>query len=139
MGRATGFSIYGLAILALSNCTTEACDCPPSIVPGIVTGRVLDHSGNAAAEALVWAYSDPATACHSLDTDFGLAVAESDGSFRLGLATGQLQDSVCVLVFAEPRPGSEGLANSDTSLLIMDLSDELTPDSARLELVLEAQ
>jgi hypothetical protein len=139
MGRANVSAVYGLVTLAVSSCTTEACDCPPSIVPAVVTGRVLDHTGGAAAEALVWAYSAPATDCHSLDIDLGLAVAENDGGFRLEVATGQLQDSVCVLVFAQPRPGSEGLENSDTNLLVMDFRDEPTPDSARIELVLKGQ
>jgi len=139
MGRATASAVYGLVTLASSSCTTEVCDCPPAIGPAIVTGRVLDRSGAAAAGALVRAYSAPRTDCHSLDTDFGLVVAATDGGFRLGLASGHLRDRVCVLVFAQPPPGSEGQADSDTSLLVMDFGDELTPDSARIELVLRAQ
>jgi hypothetical protein len=138
MGRPTVCALYGLVTLAFSSCTTEVCDCLPA-VSAIVTGRVLDRSGAAAAGALVLAYSASEADCHSLDTDFGLAVAEDDGGFRLGLASGQLQDSVCVLVFAQPRPGSEGLENSDTSLLVMDFRGEPTLDSARVELVLGSQ
>ena len=84
------------------------------------------------------AYSAGETDCHSLDTDFGVVVAENDGDFRMGLASGHLQDSVCVLVFAQPRPGSVGLENSDTNLLVMDFRDEVTVDSAQVELVLRA-
>jgi hypothetical protein len=138
MSRASVSAIYGLLILASSSCTTEACDCPPAIVPAVVTGHVLEPSGAAGVGAVVRAYSAAETGCHSLDTDFGIAVAETDGGFRMGLASGQLQDSVCVLVFAQPRPGSEGLENSDTNLVIMDFRDELTRDSARVELVLRA-
>ena len=138
MTRATVSTIYGLVILASSSCTTEACDCPPAIVPAVVTGRVLEPGGAAVEGALVRAYSAAEAGCHSLETEFGIAGAEPDGGFRIGLASGQLQDSVCVLVFAQPRPGSEGLENSDTNLVVMDFRDELTRDSARVELVLRA-
>ena len=138
MGRATVSVLAGVATLISFSCTTEVCACTPAIVPVIVTGRVLEGGGVAAAGALVRAYSAPEADCHSLDSDFGFVVSEDDGSFVIGLASAQLQDSVCVLVFAQPRPGSEDLENSDTSLLVMDF-DELTVDSARIELVLRAQ
>ena len=139
MNRALGSALCGVAVFASWSCTTEVCACTPTIVPAILTGRVLDSSGTAASGAQVRAYSAPEAGCHSLDTDFGVVVAEGDGSFIMGLASGQLQDSVCVLVFAHPSVGSDGSQNSDTSLLVMDFGDELTPDSARVELVLRAQ
>jgi hypothetical protein len=138
MDRAIVSALCGLATIASSSCTTEVCACTPAIVPAIVTGRVLD-SGGAAVGAQVRAYSAPEEGCHSLDTDFGFVVAEEDGSFLMGLASGQLRDSVCVLVFARPPIASEGVENSDTSLLVMDFRDELTPDTARVELVLKVQ
>jgi hypothetical protein len=55
--------------------------------------------------------------------------------FRLGLASGILLERVCVLVFARP-PAGVALGVSDTVLLVMDFRDELTPDSAQVELVL---
>jgi hypothetical protein len=128
-----------VAALASGSCTTEVCGCTPAIVPAIVTGRVLDSGGAAAARAQVLAYSAPEAGCQSLDADFGFVVAEDDGSFIMGLASGQLQDSVCVLVFARPAVGVDGPETSDTSLLVMDFRDELTPDSARVELILRAQ
>jgi hypothetical protein len=64
MGRATVSAIYSLVTLASSSCTTEACDCPPAIVPAIATGRVLDRNAAAVAGALVRVYSAPATDCH---------------------------------------------------------------------------
>jgi hypothetical protein len=139
MGRATVSALCALATFASSSCTTEVCACSPPIVPAILTGDVLDSGGAAATGAHVRAYSGPAAGCHSLDTDFGFVVVERDGSFIMGLASGQLQDSVCVLVFARPPLGSPGPENSDTSLLVMDFRSELTADSARIELVLRAQ
>jgi hypothetical protein len=137
--RAIVVALSGLAALVSLSCTTEACACTPTIVPAIVTGRVVDGGGTPAAAAQVRAYSAPEAGCHSLDADFGFVVAEDDGSFRMGLASGLLQDSVCVLVFARPSPGSEGLEDSDTTLLVMDFRDELTLDSARVELVLRTR
>ena len=139
MGRPIVLALGGLAILASSNCTTDVCACTPAIVPAIVSGHVLDGAGAAAGGAQVHAYSAPGVGCHSLDTNFGFVVAEDDGSFLMGLPAGQLQDSICVLVFARPPLGSEGLENSDTSLLVMDFSDELAPDSAQVELILRTQ
>jgi hypothetical protein len=139
MGRIIVLALCGLAVVTASSCTTEACACTPPIVPAIVSGRVLDGAGAAAAGAQVRAYSAPDAGCHSLDTDFGFVVAEADGSFRMGLPSGQLQDSVCVLVFARPPAGSSGLETSDTILLVMDFRDALTPDSARADLSLRVQ
>ena len=125
-----------VAALASLSCTTEVCGCTPVIVPAILAGRVLDSSGKPAAAAQVRAYSAPEAGCHSFDTDFGSVVAEGDGSFSMGLASGQPQDSVCVLVFARPSVGADWPENSDTSLLVLDFRDELAPDTARVELVL---
>jgi hypothetical protein len=122
-------------MLALSNCTTEACDCVPGIVPALVTGHVVRDEGTPVAGALVRVVSGPAVGCVSLDTDFGLAVTGGDGGFRLGLASGFLLERVCVLVFALP-PEGWALGVSDTVLLVMDLRDAITVDSARVELVL---
>ena len=128
-----------LAWLIASSCATDTCACTPVIVPAVVTGRVLLPSGDPAPRARVRAYSAPAAAaCHSLGEDFGLVTAEPDGTFFLGLGSEVVLDSVCVLVFGQPATGSAGLANSDTALLVMDLSDGPTIDSARVELVLQA-
>ncbi len=122
-------------MLALSNCTTEACDCPPGIVPAIVTGRVARDGGAPVAGAVVGAFSGMGVGCESLETDFGLEVTGADGGFRLPLASGILQEDVCVLVFARP-PEGVALGASDTVLVVMDFRDELTQDSAQVELVL---
>jgi hypothetical protein len=73
-----------------------------------------------------------------LDIDFGLEVTGSDGRFRLDLATGFLQEGVCVLVFASPPEGAD-LGVSDTVLLVMDFREDPSQDSAQVELVLRAQ
>jgi hypothetical protein len=125
-----------LASLIASGCTTEACACTPPIVPAIVTGRVLLPSGNAAGSAQVHAYSAPAAGCHSIGDELGRATAASDGAFRLGLVSGMVLDSVCVFIVAQPPSGSNGLGNSDPTLLVMDFRSELTADSAQVELIL---
>jgi hypothetical protein len=137
MGRVPTTMLCSLTALALSNCTTEVCDCVP-ITPGLVTGHVVREEGTPVAEALVHAFSGAGAGCESLDTDFGLAVTGDDGGFRLELASGMLQERVCVLVFASP-PAGVALQISDTVLLIMDFRDELTQDSAQAELVLRAE
>jgi hypothetical protein len=137
MGRALGPMLCSLTVLALSNCTTEPCDCLP-IVPAIVTGHVVRDGGAPVAGAIVSAFSGPGAGCESLDTDFGHWVTEADGGFRLDLASGILHEGVCVLVFARPPEGA-GLGISDTVLLVMDFRDELTQDSAQVELVLGAE
>jgi hypothetical protein len=138
MGRAI-VAALGLAAFTFPGCTTDACACTPAIVPALVTGRVVDDRGTPASGAQVRAFSAPAAGCHSLDTDFGSVAAENDGEFRMGLPSGLLQDSVCVLVFARPRGRPAALGDSDTTLLVMDFRDELTLDSARVELVLRAR
>jgi hypothetical protein len=130
--------LCGVAVLALSNCTTQACDCPPALVPAIVTGHVVADGGAPVAGALVHAFSDAAVGCESLATDFGLAVAEADGGFRLQLASGIQQERVCVQVFAGP-PADALLEVSDTVLVVMDFRDALTQDSAQVELLLRAK
>jgi hypothetical protein len=130
--------LFGLTILALSNCSTETCDCPPSIVPAFVAGHVIQGEGIPVPGAIVHAFSGPGVDCESLDTDFGLVVTGTDGSFRLGLASGFLQERVCVLVFASPPP-EVALGVSDTVLLVMDFRDELTVDTAQVQLVLAAE
>jgi hypothetical protein len=129
----------GVAVLAALSCTTEVCGCSPAIEPAILGGRVLDGSGKPAPEAQVRAYSAPSAGCQSLDTDFGFAVAEDDGTFIMGLASGHVEDSVCVLVFARPSVGPDVPENSDTSLLVLDFRDDLSPDTARVELILRGE
>ena len=138
MGHTPSSVLCGLALLALSNCTTQACDCPPAIVPAVVTGHVVRDGGAPVAGAIVHAFSDVGVGCESLDTDFDLAVAGADGGFQLDLASGILQERVCVLVFARP-PAEVALGVSDTVLLVMDFRDAPAQDSAQVELVLRAE
>lgn len=127
----------GLALLALSNCTTEACDCLPRI-PALVTGHVVRDGSTPVARAEVRAFSGAGVGCESLDSDLGLEFTGDDGAFRLALASGSQRERVCVLVFARP-PEGVALGVSDTVLLVMDFRDELTPDSVQVELVLGAE
>jgi hypothetical protein len=87
------------------------------------------------AGAIVGAFSGAGAGCESLDTDFGLEVTGADGGFRLALASGFLQEDVCVLVFARP-PEGVALGASDTVLVVMDFREEPTQDTAQVELVL---
>jgi hypothetical protein len=139
MGRATVSAFCGLVTLGSSSCSTEACDCPPAIVPAVVDGRVLDRTGAATPGALVRAYSAPETDCHSLDIDFGVAVAENDGGFCRELASGQLQDSAVCWSLLSLALSQQGWRIPTPNVLVMDFRDELTRDSARVELVLRAQ
>jgi hypothetical protein len=86
----------------------------------------------------VSAFSGAGAGCASLDADLGLEVAAADGAFRLGLASGIIQERVCVLVFARP-PAGVALGVSDTVLLVMDFSEQLAQDSAQVELVLRPE
>lgn len=137
MGCAPRPMLYRLAILALSNCTTEVCDCLP-VTPALVTGHVVRDEGTPVTGALVRAFSGARVGCESLDTDFGLVFTGVDGGFRLGLASAMVREGVCVLVFARP-PEGVALGVSDTVLLVMDFRDEPTVDSAQVELVLGAE
>ena len=138
MGSVARPMLCGLTILALSNCSTEACDCPPGIVPALVTGHVVRDGGTPVTGAIVRAFSAAGVDCESLDTDFGVVVTGADGGFRLALASGILKERVCVSVFASPPP-EVALGASDTVLLVMDFRDELTVDSAQVQLVLSAE
>jgi hypothetical protein len=129
--------LYGLTILALSNCTTESCDCLP-VIPAIVMGHVVRDGGTPVEGAQVSAFSGAAPGCESLDTDFGIEFTGADGGFRLGLASADLRERVCVLVFARTL-GEVAPVVSDTVLLVMDFRDALTQDSAEVELVLRAE
>ena len=129
--------LCGLAFLALSNCTTEACDCLP-IMPALVTGHVVRDGGTPVEGAQVSAFSDAGVGCESLETDLGLEFTGADGSFRLGLASADLRERVCVLVFARTL-GEAAQEVSDTVLLVMDFRDARTQDSAQVELALRAE
>ena len=128
-----------LALLAVAQCTTEVCGCPPTLVPALVVGRVLRDGESPVEEARVHAFSAAAANCHSAETDFGVVHTADDGSFRMGLPSYEFQDSVCVFVFAHPPLGAFGLEDSDTVLLVMDFRDTGAMDSAWVELVLRAQ
>jgi hypothetical protein len=129
--------LCGLTLLGLSSCTTETCDCL-AVVPAVVTGRVVDDGSAPVAGAQVQAFSGAGVGCESLDTDFALTVTAEDGRFRLDLASGIVQERVCVLVFARP-PEGVALGASDTTLLVMNFRAALLPDSAEVELVLSRQ
>src|SRR3954453_820037 len=124
MNRALVAALSSLTGFALSSCTTDACACTPPIVPALVMGSVVDVPGAPVPGAQVRAVSVPAANCHSLDADFGFVTTHQDGSFDLALASGALQDSVCVLVFARPPPATPALGTSDTTVLIMDFRGE---------------
>jgi hypothetical protein len=125
-----------LALLALSQCSTDACGCTPAFSPAVVVGRVLGGFGTPVAEAPVRAYSAPGAGCHSADNDFGTITTGVDGTFELGLSIAHERDSVCVYLFARPPAGSGGLDNSDTALVVMDFRPADVQDSAEVELVL---
>ena len=129
--------LWGLAMLALSSCATEACDCLPRI-PAVVTGQVVREGSTPVPGAEVRAFSGPGVGCESLDTGFGLEFTGADGVFRLGLASGAVRERVCVLVFARP-PEGVALGMSDTVLVVTDFRDDVTPDSVHVELVLGAE
>lgn len=127
-----------LCLLGLSHCVTDVCGCTPAFVPAIVIGRVLGGLETPVQGAQVRAYSAAGSDCHSLDTDFGSVLTEADGRFAIGLPAFDPRDSTCVYVFARPPAGAGGLENSDTVLLVMDLGQDATPDSAQVELVLHS-
>ncbi len=99
---------------------------------------MIREDGTPLTGATVHAFSDAEEGCESLDLEFGVAVTEADGVFRLGLATGIVQEGVCVLVFAQ-HPEGAALGVSDTVLLVMDFRDEPTVNSAEVQLVLGAE
>jgi hypothetical protein len=103
-----------------------------------VIGNVIREDGTPLTGATVHAFSDAEEGCESLDIEFGVAVTEADGSFGLDLATGIVQERVCVLVFARP-PAGVALGVSDTVLLVMDFRAEPAVDSAEVQLVLGAE
>lgn len=106
-------ALFGcLVTLGASSCTTEACACTPAIVPALVTGRVLREGSVPVPDAHVRAYSATAEGCNSLDTDFGFVTTDTDGGYRMGLSSGDLRDSVCVLVFARPPLGTGALTET---------------------------
>ncbi len=38
MAAMSRLMLSGLTMLALPNCSTDPCDCPPGIIPGVVIG-----------------------------------------------------------------------------------------------------
>ena len=136
MNRAMVAALSGFALLAASSCVTEVCGCSPSSASAILTGSVVDGAGAPAPSAQVHASSEQFEGCWSLGVKLGVVSAAQDGSFRMDVTVPTLEDSVCVLVFADPPPGSDAFGPSDTTMLVMDFSHELTPDSADVELAL---
>jgi hypothetical protein len=136
MRRVRTGAVATLALVGLSQCTTEACGCSPAFVPAVVLGRVLGGLSTPVQGARVRAYSAAGPGCHSVDTDFGNVLSGPDGSFEMGLTAYDFQDSVCVFVFARPPVGASSLKESDTTLLVMDFRAEETVDTAQVELVL---
>ena len=138
MRRVRTGAVATLALVGLSQCTTEACGCSPAFVPAVVLGRVLGGLSTPVQGARVRTFSAAGPGCHSLDTDFGNVLSGPGGSFEMGLTGYDLQDSVCVFVFARPPLGASGLRDSDTTLLVMDFRAEEAVDTAEVELVLHS-
>ena len=138
MVRTIVVALGGFAALTVISCTTEACACSPAL-RAVVTGRVVDEGNAPVPGAQAQAFSAPAAGCRSLHAGLAVTPAESDGTFRLDLAWDTAHDDVCVLIFARPPDGSNALGDSDTTLLVMDFTDEPTPDSAQVELRLRAR
>lgn len=135
MNRAMVSVLGALGLLAAGSCMTDACGCTPTSISAVVNGRVVDGAGAPVRSARVQAYSAPADGCYSLDSYLGATFAESDGRYSLGIRSGAVGDSVCVLVFADSPFGAAALGASDTSLLVMDF-DEFEPGEAQAQLVL---
>jgi hypothetical protein len=138
MTRVQAAVLGSIAALVASNCTTEACACPPLIESASVSGHVMDQNSIPVPGARVRAYSAPAPGCNSLDTDFGSIEAGADGGFWMALPTGAQQDDACVFVFARPPLHSSGLGDSDTTLRVLNFRPGEAPDTAQLDLVLRS-
>jgi hypothetical protein len=125
--------------LTLSRCTTEVCACPPTPPTALVYGRVTSPAAEPVPGALVRAYSAPAQGCYADGVeglDYGVIPARNDGSFSMGLPGAYDRDSICVLVFARPPTDSDGLAVSDTTLVVLSFRYGAPQDSARVDPVL---
>jgi hypothetical protein len=123
----------------VGSCATDTCACEPALAVGIVYGRVTDAAGNPVPQAVIRAYSGSASACYSSQADFGVTLSAEDGRYRMDLAQGQAQDSVCVLSFARAPAGSEMLTDSDTVLAVLHFRFGLPQDSARIDFSLPSR
>ena len=135
MNRAMVSVLGALGLLAAGSCMTDACGCTPTSISARREWTRGGRSRGTRALGRVQAYSAPADGCYSLDSYLGATFAESDGRYSLGIRSGAVGDSVCVLVFADSPFGAAALGASDTSLLVMDF-DEFEPGEAQAELVL---
>jgi hypothetical protein len=129
-------SLVLLGSLAVTDCATEVCACELVISPAFVRGRVLLEDDTPVPAAQVHTFSAPAPGCASLDVDFGVVETIADGSYNMGLPSAVTQDNVCVFVFSQPPRSTPGLADSDTTLVILDFHQDGVEDSARVDLVL---
>jgi hypothetical protein len=128
--------------LALTQCTTEVCDCPALPVTALVHGRVTSPAAEPVAGSQVNAYSAPASGCHAdagSGFDYGSIATGADGTYSLQLVALTGGDSICVFVFAQPAPGATGLAVSDTTLVVLNFDFAGPQDSAQVNPVLRAQ
>jgi hypothetical protein len=132
-GQGVTWSLLVIGGSLVGSCTTDACACEPALAVAIIYGRVTDAAGSPVSQAVIRTYSSSASDCHASQTDFGVIVTAEDGRYRMDLAQGQVQDSVCVLTFARAPEGSEGLADSDTMLVVLDFRYGLPQDSARID------
>ena len=123
-----------VGVLASVASCTDVCGCTP-IAPAVavVTGEVTEE-GQPVAGALVHAFSAAGGGCHSLDLELGAAVAGADGGYILELVSGSEQDDACVYVYARPAGAADGSQDSDTALVVVDLSYESVPDTVRIDL-----
>jgi hypothetical protein len=109
------------------------CACEPLPAVAIIYGRVTDAAGSPVPQAVIGAYSDIGSDCHSSQTDFGVMLSAEDGRYRMDLPQGEAEDSVCVWTFARAPAGSEVLTDSDTMLVVLDFRFGLPQDSARID------
>jgi hypothetical protein len=127
---------------ALSGCATDVCACPPARPSAMVYGRVTSPNGEPVSGAVVRAYSAPASDCYADEfgagMDYGGIPTRSNGTFRMSLGGADARDSICVLVFALPVPGSAGLTVSDTTLVRLAFQFGEPRDSATVNPVLRA-
>ena len=135
--RAVWLATGGLIGLACID-PTDGCGCTPTPATALVVGRVQTTAGAAVAGATVSAYIARDGNCARQESPDGTGDTRSDGSYRVGIASGVETDSICVLVRVRAPLGS-GLADPPDTAITLAFRYAAPVDSARVDTTLPAQ
>jgi len=117
---------------------SDGCGCTPTPATALVVGRVQTATGAAVAGATVSAYIAREGSCTRQDSPDGTGNTDSEGGYRVGVASPVETVPTCVLVQVRAPLGSALDDAADTAVTLA-FRYAAPVDSARVDAILQGQ